>query len=123
MVSHEKSGEGRPVTTGSGMFRHFVGAGWKRGNQPGGGVTGVKHHWRQLSTHCRCLGGGRRGGKRWRRMGNDPALAIVRWLCNRNLDSLIAVRERVNVLWERVNFPTIDGMSTIACRTPDNSQR
>ncbi len=58
-------------------------------------------------------------------MGNDPALAIVRWQCNRNqgLDSLIAVRERVNVLWERVNFPTIDGISTVACGTLGNGGR
>jgi hypothetical protein len=39
------------------------------------------------------------------------------------LGSLIAVRERVNVLWERVNFPTIDGMSTVACGTPGNGGR
>jgi hypothetical protein len=58
-------------------------------------------------------------------MGNDPALAIVRWQCNRSqgLDSLIAVRERVNVLWERVNFPTIDGISTVACGTLGNGGR
>jgi hypothetical protein len=58
-------------------------------------------------------------------MGNDLALAIVRWQRSRNqgLSSLIAVRGRVNALWGRVDIPTIDGMSTIACRTPDNSQR
>ncbi len=58
-------------------------------------------------------------------MENDLALAIVRWQRNRNqgLSSLIAVRERVNALWGRVNIPTIDGMSTIACRTPGNSER
>jgi hypothetical protein len=58
-------------------------------------------------------------------MRNDPALAIVRRQRNRNqgLNSLIAVRERVNVLWERVNFPTIDGMSTVACGTPGNGER
>ena len=52
-------------------------------------------------------------------MGNDLAFAIVRWQRN----SLIAVRERVNALWGRVNFPTIDGMSTIACRTSGNGER
>ena len=58
-------------------------------------------------------------------MGNDLALAIVLWRRNRNqgLSSLITVRERVNALWGRVNIPTIDGMLTIACRTPDNSER
>jgi hypothetical protein len=56
-------------------------------------------------------------------MGNDLALAIVRWQRNRNQGSLIAVCERVNALWGRVNIPTIDGMSTIACRTPGNSGR
>jgi hypothetical protein len=40
-------------------------------------------------------------------MGNDLALVIVRWQRNRNqrLSSLIAVRERVNALWWRVNYP------------------
>ena len=58
-------------------------------------------------------------------MGNDLALAIVLWRRNRNqgLSSLITVRERVNALWGRMNIPTIDGMSTIACRTPGNSER
>ena len=58
-------------------------------------------------------------------MSNDLALVIVRWQRNRNqrLSSLIAVRKRVNALWGRVNIPTIDGMSTIACRTPGNSER
>jgi hypothetical protein len=58
-------------------------------------------------------------------MRNDPALATVRWQRNRNqgLNSLIAVHERVNVLWERVNFPAIDGMSTVACGTPGNGER
>jgi hypothetical protein len=58
-------------------------------------------------------------------MGNDLALAIVLWRRNRNqgLSSLITVRERVNALWGRVNIPTIDGMLTIACRTPDNNER
>ena len=58
-------------------------------------------------------------------MGNDLALAIVRWQRNRNqgLSSLITVRERVNALWGRVNIPTMDGMSTIACRTPGNCER
>jgi hypothetical protein len=57
-------------------------------------------------------------------MENDPALAIVRWQRNRNqgLNSLITVRERVNILWESVNFPTIDGMSTAACGTPGNGE-
>ena len=58
-------------------------------------------------------------------MGNDLALAIVQWQRNRNqgLSSLTAVRERVNALWGSVNIPTIDGMSTIACRAPGNSER
>jgi hypothetical protein len=58
-------------------------------------------------------------------MSNDLALVIVRWQRNRNqrLRSLIAVRKRVNALWGRVNIPTIDGMSTIACRTAGNSER
>ena len=58
-------------------------------------------------------------------MGNDLVLAIVRWQRNQNqgLSSLIAVRERVNALWGRANNPTIDGMSTIACRTPGSSER
>jgi hypothetical protein len=58
-------------------------------------------------------------------MGNDLALAIVRWQRNGNqtLSSLTAIRERVDALWERLNLPTIDGMSTIACRTPGNSER
>ena len=56
-------------------------------------------------------------------MGNDLVLAIVRWQRNRGLSSLIAARERVNALWGRVNNPTIDGMSTIACRTPGSSER
>ena len=56
-------------------------------------------------------------------MGNDLALAIVLWRRNQNrgLSSLSTVRECVNALWGRVNIPTIDGMSTIARRTPDNS--
>ena len=58
-------------------------------------------------------------------MGNDPALAIVRWQRSRNqgLSSMIAVRVRDNVLWARVNLPTIDGMSTVACGTPGNGER
>jgi hypothetical protein len=55
-------------------------------------------------------------------MGNDPALAIVRLQRNRNqgLNSLIALHERVNVLWERVNFPTVHGISTVARGTLGN---
>jgi hypothetical protein len=58
-------------------------------------------------------------------MGNDPALAIVPWQRNRNqgLNSLITVRERVNVLWGCVNSPTIDGMSSVACGTLGNGER
>jgi hypothetical protein len=58
-------------------------------------------------------------------MGNDLVVAIVRWQRNRNqgLTSLIAVRERGNSLWGRVNIPTIDDVSTITCRTPGNSER
>jgi hypothetical protein len=36
---------------------------------------------------------------------------------------VIAVRERVNDLWERVNFLTIDGMSAVACGTPGDGER
>ena len=58
-------------------------------------------------------------------MGNDLALAIVQWQRNRNqgLSSLTAVRERGNSLWGRVSTPTVDDMSTIACRTPGSSER
>jgi hypothetical protein len=58
-------------------------------------------------------------------MGNDLALAIVRWQRkgNQALSSLTAVPERVDALWGCVNLPTIDGMSTIACRTLGNSER
>ena len=58
-------------------------------------------------------------------MGNDLVLAIVRWQRNQNqgLSSLIAVRERGNSVWGRVNIATIDDASTITCRTPGNSER
>jgi hypothetical protein len=36
---------------------------------------------------------------------------------------VIVVRERVNVLWERVNFLTIDGMSAVAYGTPGDGER
>jgi len=58
-------------------------------------------------------------------MESDPAGATVRWQRNRNqgFKSLIAVRERVDALWQRVNFPAIDGSATVACGTLGEGER
>ena len=60
-------------------------------------------------------------GARWKR-GDQLGGGVMGAHRNQGLSSLIAVRERVNALWGRVNIPTMDGMSTIACRTPGNGE-
>jgi hypothetical protein len=97
------------------MFRHFVGAGWS--------TLDPLPPLSRLAIFSK--GGGWRDGNRWKPLGNDPALAIVRWPRNRNqgLQLMPAVRERVNVLEERAKFPTMDGMSMITSVTPGNGVR
>jgi hypothetical protein len=57
-------------------------------------------------------------------MGNDPALAMVRWHSERNrgLDPLVATRGLAIVLRERVDFPTMNGGFTITCGIPGNGE-
>jgi hypothetical protein len=57
-------------------------------------------------------------GKRFRNGDRSVAMQL-----EPGTSSMIAVRVRDNVLWARVNFPTIDGMSTVACGTPGNGER
>jgi hypothetical protein len=67
----------------------------------------------------------RRGGKRWRLMGNDPALAIVRWQSKRNqgLSPLVAACERANILCERADVPTMGGASMITFGAQAHGER
>jgi hypothetical protein len=57
------------------MFRHFVGAGWKRGDQPDGGVKGVKHHRRQLRLHSQPFAAAPKIGNLFKKMAVGAAVS------------------------------------------------